>query len=331
LKKLFGSLFVILMIGAVIAPAAAFAAPTFSYHVDDDGANDEPGQKDLTAQSSAQDPVTGDFHTSWKWDELSFSGKNTGDGCSLFDTDNDSPDRFVNYALCATVGGGQGAASASLLTVSLYSCTADNRVDRCSGPTLVFAAAGAAAATYCTVADGTGSFPVGNPDTDTVISCDITAIGAASTPPITVVGSGTLVNTCSYPSREPNSDPSDCVIRIPATDTGLSTTPDSTATWSADLDDTATVDPVAPGNVVFNLYLDDPLTTGACNAAELVFTDATNATDANGDAGTTTNVTVAGTYNWTADFTPTDPDLFNPSSSPCGSETVVVTAATATP
>ena len=231
------------------------AAPSFVYHVDDDGANDEPGQKDLTAQSAATDSVAPNhFYTSWKWDELSFSGKNTGDGCSLFDTDNDTPLRFVNYALCATVGDGQGPASATLLTVSLYRCTADNRVDRCAGPELVFTAAGAGAATYCSVADGTGSFPVGNPDTDTVIQCDITAIGAAATPPITVIGAGTLVNTCSYPSREPNSDPSDCVIRIPATNTSLGTTPSGTPTWSVTLQDSATVTPAAAGSVVFKLY-----------------------------------------------------------------------------
>jgi len=319
LKKFIAILAACMLLTGITA-SSALAAPTFIYHNDDDGANDEPGQKDLTAQSADED--AGIFYTSWKWDELSFSGKNTGDGCSLFDTDVPG-NGFVDYALCATIGGGSGPAAATLLTVSMYVCEADNRVDRCSGPTLVFAAAGADASTYCQVADGAGAFDT----TDSVIVCNITAIGAAATPPITVVGSGTLINTCSYPSREPNSDPSDCVVTIPAADTTTVTTPTGSATFTATLNDSAQVTPAAAGTVVFNLYLDDgdPLTLPCSEAA--TFT-ASVATSAAGVATTTTNVTVAGTYNWTADFTPTDPEAFNPSASACGSETVTVVAPT---
>ena len=35
----------------------------------------------------------------WNWDELTVSGANTLDACSLYDTDGDG---FVNSALCVT-------------------------------------------------------------------------------------------------------------------------------------------------------------------------------------------------------------------------------------
>jgi hypothetical protein len=311
-KKRLAILFaVVALLTTAVMPAMATNV-SFVYLPDDGGANDYPGQKDLTAQSSAND--AGSFYTAWKWDEIGWNGNNTGDGCSLFDT---APtDGNADYALCGTVGKKNPVV---LQGVTLYSCS-DHRADRCTGPTVIFSAT-TTASTYCTVHDkAAGTFDA----QDTQIECNISAIGAASTPPVTVIGSGTLLNTCSYPSQQPNSDPSDCVVTVPPTDTTTGTTPTGSVTWSADLGDSATVSNNGQGNVVFNLFLDDPTCAGTA-----VFTDSTNATDASGTASTTTNVTAAGTYTWTADFTPTDPSLFTPSSSGCG-ETVVVSAASAT-
>jgi hypothetical protein len=311
LKKRLAILFaVVALLTTAVMPA--MAAPTFTYVADDGGANDYPGQKDLTAQSSAND--AGSFFTAWKWDDTGWNGGNTGDGCSLFDT---APtDGNADYALCGTVGKKNPVV---LQSVVLYSCT-DKRPDRCTGPTVIFSAT-ATASTYCTVHDkSAGQFDA----LDTQIECNISAIGAASSPPVTVIGSGTLLNTCSYPSQQPNSDPSDCVVTVPPTDTTTGTTPSGSVTWSATLNDSATVSANGQGNVVFNLFLNDPTCAGTA-----VFTDSTNATDASGVASTTTSVTTAGTYTWTADFTPTDPSLFVASSSGCG-ETVVVSAASAT-
>ncbi len=57
--------------------------------VDTAGANDEPGQKDLTklCVDYAGAPTT--VSTTWNWDQLGTSGNNTMDACSLFDTDGD--------------------------------------------------------------------------------------------------------------------------------------------------------------------------------------------------------------------------------------------------
>jgi hypothetical protein len=299
-----------LLLGAIAVPAAVSAAPSFTYVGDDAGANDEPGQKDLTAQSSDAD--NGVFYTSWKWDDIQWTGGNTGDGCSLFDTD--VPDNgLVDYALCATVKGGKDAATVQLVSFKLYSCV-DTRADRCAGPTTLVSKV-ADAGSFCTVIDSdTGQFDA----TDTTIICNISTIAAEAG--ITVIGSGTLLNTCSYPSREPNSDPSDCVLTIIPDDTTTVTTPSGSATFTATLNDSAQVTPAAAGNVVFKLFSDS-------TCATQVFT-ATSATNAAGVATTTTSVSAAGTYYWTADFTPTDPTAFNPSASACGAEVVTVTAPT---
>jgi len=63
-------LFAILMLSLGLGASSAMAAPVFSFTPDDQGANDEPGQKDLTAQSSTIDAATGDFWTAWKWDDV---------------------------------------------------------------------------------------------------------------------------------------------------------------------------------------------------------------------------------------------------------------------
>lgn len=292
-----------------VGASVALAAPSFTFTVDDQGANDEPGQKDLTAQSSANDG--GVFYTAWKWDEIAWSGNNTGDGCSLFDTDGD---QLTNYALCATVSKKNPVVLNSFV---LYSCT-DNRADRCTGPTALVAKAGAAALNYCTVTDkAAGSFDA----QDTLIVCNISAIAAEATPPITVFGTGTLLNTCSYPSREPNSDPSDCVLTVtPPTVTDTNTVPGGSATFTATLTDSASVSPTAAGTVQFKLFSDS-------TCATLVYDSGAIALVA-GAANTSHDVTVAGTYYWTADFVPTDPTAFDPSSSTCGEEVITVVAPT---
>jgi hypothetical protein len=67
--------------------------------VDDGGADDEPGQKDLNFLSVdyAGSP---DLAVVWGWDDIKWSGQNTGDACALFDTDADG---HANFSLCITV------------------------------------------------------------------------------------------------------------------------------------------------------------------------------------------------------------------------------------
>ena len=70
--------------------------------IDEKGANDLPGQKDLTQFFGFTAPEANSVKIGWSWDEISWSGNNTGDACALFDTDADG---MANYAVCVTVTG----------------------------------------------------------------------------------------------------------------------------------------------------------------------------------------------------------------------------------
>jgi hypothetical protein len=217
---LVAALFIGAQAGAVTVPflnaSVAHAAPTCVN--DTAGANDEPGQKDLTRLCADYANVgTGTITTTWQWDELGTNGANTMDACNLFDTDNDG---FINYAVCETTID-KPAIEQSTIT---YLC-GDDKIDRCTTPTSVQPNG----STDCSVAViNTGDpFPAGSDypkDTQGTCIIDLTTVGGVT---------AKLVDVCSYPSSQPNSDPSDCVITrdkagklevlknlIPGTDTG---------------------------------------------------------------------------------------------------------------
>src|SRR6185369_9258115 len=91
------------------------------------GADDEPGQKDLN--QFCEDPGTGGFEllASWNFDDRQWSGANTGDSCGLFDTDGNG---FADFALCVTVVDGPPA-TMNVGSPKLYMCGND-RPDRCT-------------------------------------------------------------------------------------------------------------------------------------------------------------------------------------------------------
>ena len=309
------TLFAIVMLATLALASSALAAPSFTFDADDDGPNDEPGQKDLTAQSSAFDGA--DFYTAWLWDDLSWSGGNTGDGCSLFDNDADGK---VNFAVCATIGGETPA----LESVTVYQCS-DKKIDRCTGPTLLLAQGSDG---DCDITNDV-NFVFGSDDTQA--TCNISALAATDEVP-DVLDNGTLVNTCSYPSQEPNSDPSDCVKTITNLNTTVGTLSSGTTTWTATLNDTATLNPTtATGSVVFKLWQDSSCTVsqwvstsvnlGAGGTASTVGAGTASGTNVITDA----TVDADGIYYWTVDYTPTG--AFNASSHACG-ETTTITPAT---
>ena len=192
----------------------------------------------------------GDFYTAWKWDDTAWSGGNTGDGCALFTNDADDN---ANYVVCATIGGNP----ASLQTITVYSCS-DKRDDRCTNPVVLGSPTGSAS-TYCSLDSGAaGTFDTN----DTLIVCNITDIGAALTPPVALSGLQ-LLNCCSYPSQEPNSDPSDCVLEEPAPQ-AVTVNTDSRGSvfgnWSATIKDTATLTPAGTGSVTFELHTNSTCT-----------------------------------------------------------------------
>lgn len=186
---------------------------------DVNGVNDITGQKDLTMMCRNTDVNTNIF-TKWDWDDISWSGSNTGDACNLFDTNNDGD---VNYAVCVTIGG----SPAVIQNTTRYSC-GDDKPDRCTSPATLLSVS---QNTLCEVnTSNSDPFTGGDAypsDTQAICSIALADVGGST--------SAKLIDVCSYPSQQPNSDPSDCIIAtqqqtgflevvkdlIPSSDTGL--------------------------------------------------------------------------------------------------------------
>lgn len=310
-------LLAVVSITTAVFATSALAAPAFTFQQDDQGANDEPGQKDLTAQASAFDGA--DFYTAWKWDDTAWSGKNTGDACALFDTNSNG---LVNYAVCVTVGN----SPATQLSTRVYSC-GDTRSDRCTNPIVLQGSKAAGDTTWCSIEGATAQFPPPPSGGDLQATCNISLIDADLST-VTGLNNGTLLNSCSYPSQEPNSDPSDCVVTIANVDVTVSTSSTGTIAWQATLSDSATLSPnTATGSVVFKLYSDSSCTTlrWTSDAAPVVSGAASSGTTGGSPAGANviTNLDNPGngTYYWIATYTPTG--AFNGDSSTCGEATTI--------
>ena len=84
--------------GLVFVSAAAAAPVTI---VDDNGPDDQPGQKDLSFLTVDYGlPGATTINVQWGWDDTATTGANTRDGCALFDSDRDGN---ANFALCVCV------------------------------------------------------------------------------------------------------------------------------------------------------------------------------------------------------------------------------------
>jgi Prealbumin-like fold domain len=181
----------------VLGVAALPASAAFQFQNDEQGANDQPGQKDLTRHGVDSTGLPTSVDVTWNWDITSLSGGNTGDACSLFDTDSDAR---VNFAVCVTIEG--DPAQQSSLSPRLYTC-GDDKVDRCTQPVGQITSF----STTCSASEtATDPFPSGsNSPFDMTALCTVQLADVGGTV-------AKLINTCSYPSEAPNSDPSDCVL-----------------------------------------------------------------------------------------------------------------------
>jgi hypothetical protein len=183
-----------------IATISFTDSPISGTTIDSGGANDEPGQKDLTQMSVNYTGLPTSIDVTWNWDEKGPGGNvggNTGDACSLYDTDNDG---LVNYSLCVIIDGDPSVYQSKVL----YSCS-DAKADRCTNPVIV--SAGSVTSSCTANVQNTDPFATGtNYPQDSVASCTINMsdVGGA--------GVAELVDVCSYPSQQPNSDPSDCIV-----------------------------------------------------------------------------------------------------------------------
>ncbi|MDH4116000.1 MAG: hypothetical protein OEW30_01245 [Acidimicrobiia bacterium] len=215
-RRTTGVVLAIAVAGATLLGGALPAVAIPITIVDDAGPDDEPGQKDLNQLTVDFDPGDGDLSVTWNWDAISVSGANTGDACSLYDTDDDGN---ANYSLCVIWDNGS-----SYQTTRLYLC-GDGAADKCDQPRDLLAEdmnldgdlldAGEAlvlgpynsTCSLSTVADtfGTRGGAQADTDFDTQATCDIELDDFGG-------GDAFLINVCSYPSQVPGSDPSDCVI-----------------------------------------------------------------------------------------------------------------------
>ncbi|MEX2557216.1 MAG: choice-of-anchor P family protein [Actinomycetota bacterium] len=204
-RKLIARLVAVLLValvGATFAPLPVLAAPIV--FIDEGGANDNdgPGQKDLTRHTVDTAGLPNTIAVTWNWDIVTISGNNTADGCALFDTDGDG---LANSALCVTWGGSTPTQIAG--SPRLFTCN-DTRADRCAGAVQVPGTPESTCSVAVTNTDPFGPNVPNGPGTafpnDTTASCTIV---------LAEMGAGAeLLNTCSYPSAQPNSDPSDCVL-----------------------------------------------------------------------------------------------------------------------
>ena len=217
---------------------ASSSIPVFDCATDAQGANDEPGQKDLTKMCVDDSGLPNSLSVNWNWDKTGFTGANTGDACSLFDTNGDG---LANYSLCVGVTN----TPATFSYQALYSC-GNGSASKCTATvTPITPGLG----TNCSSSiENTDPFSAGEDyPNDTVASCDIDLGDVGG------VSSAILIDVCSYPSGQPNSDPSDCIFfetktgrlevvkdLIPNTDVGLFNLQINSVTEAANVGDGGT-------------------------------------------------------------------------------------------
>ena len=170
---------------------------------DQQGPDDGPGQKDLSFLTVDNTSSTTEKRITWGWDDTAWTGANTGDACALFTTDDD---QFANFSLCITV-----TQAGNFQSKRLYQCDNDQH-DRCSG-SLVPTFTSTGTASRQTGADPFGTAGRGNNACDLNANCRTDDTVADVTVRLADFGgTGVLLDVCSYPSQQPNSDPSDCVV-----------------------------------------------------------------------------------------------------------------------
>ena len=227
----------LVLVGALLALAVASVQATtipsnYVFIVEDaDGANDVPGQVDLT-QMARDDTTASTYKLFWSWDSISaWTGQGqTGDACALFDTDTSGPGLGnIDYVVCVRVENFNADPTDVRIRPSIdadhpafvFSCS-DKKNDRCTNPAPV---------TYTPdqlQAGALGSTPLdptANLITDTDPFDDSVPNGPGESYPYDstveihilkalIPGTEVLTNVCSYPSagNGGNNNPFDCIV-----------------------------------------------------------------------------------------------------------------------
>jgi uncharacterized repeat protein (TIGR01451 family) len=205
----------------VFVSASGAAIPSaFLTVVDQNGANDVPGQQDLT-QMGRDDSDPSVYRIFWSWDDTAdwTSSGNTGVACALFDTNGDGR---TDYEVCGEIF--NPTATTVTQTASSpapYSCTPANvnAVDRCQNPVAqTFTSSDIQSGVLTTPPAAPGASPPGNLITNT----DPFPTGGNAPNDSTleiVIRKGflpteaVLTNVCSHTSIAggANNNPADCI------------------------------------------------------------------------------------------------------------------------
>ena len=195
---------------------------TFFSVTDQQGANDQPAQSDLTHMGrDNSDPYY--YKIFWSWDSIDqWTGTgSTGDACALFDSDGDGK---VNYAVCGQITNQNANPNVVVQTTGspfAFSCN-NARTDRCGSPTSKsFTSTDIQAGPL----PGSTASPAGNLITDTDPFGPTALNGPGSNYPSDATlymrirkaflpANSALVNVCSYPSAGSggNNNPFDCIV-----------------------------------------------------------------------------------------------------------------------
>lgn len=208
-----GDYLVEVLLGGTILATTTFTDASVSGCTNDvAGPDDEAGQKDLSKMCVDYANLPSSISVLWNWDDTAWPGGNTGDACSLYDTNENG---LADYSLCVIVEGNPAVYAATVL----YSC-GDESAYKCTQPTTEIPSP----ASVCDAAVQAGIDPFSSDPAHTgnvckqttgCLSDDTVANCLVEMSDVGGVGVAELIDVCSYPSSEPNSDPSDCIIYIP--------------------------------------------------------------------------------------------------------------------
>lgn len=197
-RKAIGTLSACLLLSASVIPQAAYAQTSDVFVSDNNGADDEQEQSDLTGVSvNCSAPGSGTLDLSVLLDPVSNSGGNSSDISILFDTDGDGN---ANYSYVVTLGNDPF----QILNIQLQQGRNDSQVTKIAGNTTIVSP---------TTSSGSLSIATnpfnGGQDTSVDLNLDLQAIATHAGIPL---GSVEFINITTIPSSSATSDPKDILL-----------------------------------------------------------------------------------------------------------------------
>ena len=222
----------------IVIPSTLFAFHGLEIVLDIDGPDDVPAQTDLSQmgldKSHLSDPNPS-YQIFWSFDDTTYPGGNSGDGCAFFDSNDSSG--FADFAICTSFQTG-GSGQVQLTEVTLYDCKNSEPAND-EGARCPFTGGGGDGSngviaqdanddgqldgknSFCTLNittndpfNGIGTHNTSgqqDPLKDTGISCTIFASELKELNGDVPAGIG-LSNVCSFTSPDPSSERKDCIV-----------------------------------------------------------------------------------------------------------------------